>query len=324
VLKTVTRAPDVRDPLAAALVAAAAMAWLFTGDFGKEVLSEVAVFAIFAMSLDLLVGCAGLVSLGHAAFFALGAYAVAAFGVFVNLPMWMAMPLAVAVTAVAAAAAGFFAVRLGGVFFIMMTLAIGQMVYAFFLNSRAFNADDGMAGIGRVDFSFLALDSGEPAVFSAFAVCAAVAVFLLLRMVARSPFGHTLAALRRNEPRLRSLGCPVLRCKLAAFTLAGALAGFAGALAAQHNGFISPDLAFWTVSGEVLVMVIVGGMGSLSGAALGAALVILLRHHLAGLTEFWVFYLGVLFVLMVLFAEGGVAGMLSRLPRKLHRRGGNV
>lgn len=318
------RAPHVRDPLAALLVAAAAMTWLFTGDFGKEVLSEVAVFAIFAMSLDLLVGRAGLVSLGHAAFFAAGAYAVAAFGVFLNLPMWMATPLAVAVTAVAAAAAGFFAVRLSGVFFIMMTLAIGQMVYAFFFNSRAFNADDGLAGIGRVDFSFLGLDSGQPAVFCAFAVVAAVAVFLLLRMVARSPFGHTLAALRRNEARLRSLGCPVLRCKLAAFTLAGALAGFAGALAAQHSGFISPDLAFWTVSGEVLVMVIVGGLGSLSGAALGAALVILLRHYLAGLTEFWAFYLGLLFVLMVLFAADGAAGRLSRLLQKLHRRGENA
>ena len=172
-------------------------------------------------------------------------------------------------------------IRVGGVFFIMITLALGQMVYAYFFKAREFGADNGMAGIPRPDLSMVGLETAEPHVFSALVLIAAVAVWALLRAVVRSPFGAMLVAIHRNESRVRALGCPVQRYKLAAFVLAGAIGGFAGSLIAQHSGFVSPDLGFWTVSGEVLIMVIIGGMGSLVGAALGATIMVLLRHELS-------------------------------------------
>ena len=324
-----------RDPLhlptAAALVVAAGVAW-YGGDFFRhEVLAEIAIFAIFAMSLDLLVGYAGLVSLGHAAFFATGAYATASFTVFLGWPVSAATVAAVGCAAALAGVAGVFVVRVGGVFFIMITLAFGQMVYAYLFKAREFGGDNGMAGIPRPDLAALDLDAAEPHVFSAFVLIAAVAVWALLRVVVRSPFGAMLVAVHRNESRVRALGCPVQRYKLAAFVLAGALAGLAGSLIAQHTGFVSPDLGFWTVSGEVLIMVIIGGMGSLVGAALGAAVLVLLRHELsdgafwqaiglpADLASYWQFVMGLIFIAIVLLAGDGLYGRLATTWRRLRR-----
>ena len=314
-------------PAAAALVVVAGVAW-YGGDFFRhEVLAEIAIFAILAMSLDLLVGYAGLVSLGHAAFFAVGAYATAAFTVFLGWPVSAALPASVACAAALAGIAGVFVIRVGGVFFIMITLALGQMVYAYFFKASEFGKDDGMAGIPRPDLAMLGLDAADPQVFSALALIAAVAVWALLGMVVRSPFGAMLVAIHRNEGRVRALGCPVRRYKLAAFVLAGAIGGLAGSLVAQHSGFVSPDLGFWTVSGEVLIMVIIGGMGSLVGAALGAVMMVLLRHELshgafwealglpADLASYWQFVMGLFFIAIVLLAGDGLYGRLATMWR---------
>jgi branched-chain amino acid transport system permease protein len=280
------------------------------------------------MSLDLLVGYAGMVSLGHAAFLAVGAYTTAALTVFLEWPVIPATVVAVIAAAAVAALLGAFAVRLGGVFFIMITLAIGQMCYAYFFKARDFGADDGMSGIPRPDFSSVGLDADDPMVFSALIIAVTVAVYVLLRVLVRSPFGAMLVALHQNENRMRALGCPVLRYKWAAYVIAGAVAGLAGALVAQHTGFVSPDLAFWTVSGEVLIMVIVGGMGSLVGAIAGAAVLVWLRHTLsdaatwesAGLpghfADFWQFILGLFFVTVVLLAGDGLYGRIRWLWRR--------
>ena len=325
-----------RDPLhlpaAALLVVAAGIAW-YGGDFFRhEVLAEIAIYAILAMSLDLLVGYAGLISLGHAAFFAVGAYATAAFTVFLGWPVSAATLASVACAAALAAVAGVFVIRVGGVFFIMITLALGQMVYAYFFKASEFGKDDGMAGIPRPDLAALGLDTFDPQVFSALALVAAVAVWALLHMVVRSPFGAMLVAIHRNESRVRALGCPVQRYKLAAFVLAGAIGGFAGSLIAQHSGFVSPHLGFWTVSGEVLIMVIIGGMGSLVGAALGAVVMVLLRHELshgafwqaiglpADLASYWQFVMGLIFIAIVLLAGDGLYGRLSTSWRRLRRQ----
>ena len=310
----------LQTPLAAVLVAAALAYWIFSGLFGKELLAEILIFAIFAMSLDLLVGYAGMVSLGHAAFLAVGAYTTAALTVFAGCPAALAMVAAVAVSALAALLAGLFAVRLRGVFFMMITLAIGQMAYAYFFKSRAFGADDGMAGIPRVDLTPVGIDLNDPAAFALFVLVIAVLVYLALLRLTRSPFGHMLVAIHQNENRLRSLGCPVLRFKLAAYVLAAMVGGLAGSLIAQHTGYISPDLAFWTTSGEALIMVIIGGMGSLAGAAAGAATVFLVRHELADHTQYWTFFLGLFFVAAVLFAGDGFYGALERMRRCLLRR----
>ena len=147
----------------------------------------------------------------------------------------------------------------------------------------------------------------------------ALLVYLGLRQVVGSPFGQVLVGVHQNEARMEALGCPVRRYKLAAFTLAGAIAGLAGSLTAQHNNFVSPELAVWTTSGEVLIMVIVGGMGTLVGPAAGAAAVILAGHYLSGLTQYWMFFMGLIFVAVVLVGGDGLEGALERLMRRIGR-----
>lgn len=303
--------------LAVALLVAGIAFWWFSGFFGKELLAEIAIFAIFAMSLDLLVGYTGLVSLGHAAFFAVGAYATAGFAVVLGWPISAALAMAVLLSGAAALVIGYFVVRLGGVFFIMITLAVGQMFYAFFFKYRQLGGDDGMAGTSRLDLSAIGVDLMDPAAFALFTMVVALAVYLLLAVVVGSPFGHVLVAIHQNESRIRALGCNVHRYKLAAFVLAAMIAGLAGSLVAQHTGFVSPELTFWTTSGEVLIMVIVGGMGTLVGPAAGAAIIILLRDELSSLTQYWTFFMGLFFVAVVLFASEGLHGALSRAWRRL-------
>ena len=315
-------------PVAGLLAVVAAAAWFASGYFGKELLAEIAILAIFAMSLDLLVGVAGMVSLGHAGFLALGAYATAGATVFWGWPPSAALSLSVAVAALCALGVGLFAVRLGGVFFIMITLAIGQMFYAYFFKSRAFGGDDGMAGTPRFDLSPFGFDSGDPAVFSALLLAIAGVVYFALRRVLHSPFGMMLTAIHQNESRLASLGCPVRRYKLTAFGAAGAIAGLAGALMAQHTGFVSPDLAFWTLSGEALIIVILGGSGSLVGAAGGAAVFVLLRDHLSDasfwqslrlppeIAAHWQLVMGLFFIAVVLLARDGLYGRLGWLVER--------
>ncbi len=330
------REPDpLQLPVAGLLVALAVAAWFGTGYFGKELLAEIAILAIFAMSLDLLVGVAGMVSLGHAGFLALGAYASAAATVFWGWPPLAALALSVAVAGGCALGVGLFAVRLGGVFFIMITLAIGQMFHAFFFKSRAFGGDNGMAGTPRFDLSLFGLESGDPAVFSALMVMLAVAVYLALLLLVRSPFGAMLTAIHQNEGRLAALGCPVRRYKLATFGVAGAVAGLAGALMAQHTGFVSPDLAFWTLSGEALIIVILGGSGSLIGVAGGAAVFVMLRDQLSDgsfwqslylpehIASHWQLVMGLFFIAVVVLARDGLYGRLSWIVERTRsaRRG---
>ena len=316
-------------PIAGLLAGVAVAVWFGSGYFGKELLAEVAILAIFAMSLDLLVGVAGMVSLGHAGFLALGAYATAAATVLWGWPPAAALALSVVTAALIAAGVGTFVIRLSGVFFIMITLAIGQMFHAYFFKARAFGGDNGMAGTPRFDLAAIGLDSGDPAVFSALAVAVAALVYLALLVLRRSPFGMMLAAIHQNESRLTDLGCPVRRYKLAAFATAGGSAGLAGALTAQHTGFVSPDLAFWTLSGEALIIVILGGSGSLIGAAGGAALFILLRDQLsdgafwsrlalpAEMAAHWQLVMGLFFIAVVLLARDGVYGRLTWIIGKV-------
>ena len=310
-------ADPIRRRLALALVAAAIVYWWFSGIFGKEILAEIAIFAIFAMSLDLLVGYTGMVSLGHAAYLGIGAYVTAILTVLAGWPVSAAMVVSILAAGAAALIVGVFVVRLGGVFFLMITLAVGQMFHAYFFKNRALGGDDGMSGTPRLDLGALGMDLLDPATFALATVVAASAVYLGLAAVVRSPFGHVLVAIHQNENRMRALGCPIRSYKLAIYTLAAMVAGLAGSLMAQHTGFVSPELMFWTTSGQVLIMVIVGGMASLLGPAAGAAIVILLREELSSLTEYWTFFMGLFFVAVVLFASGGVYGALERLSRWL-------
>ncbi len=296
--------------------------WWQADSFTHEVLAEIFIFAIFAMSLDLLVGYAGMVSLGHAAFMAAGAYVTAGLCTLLHWSVALSTLCAIVIASLLAGVVGAFAVRLGGIYFIMITLAIGQMVYAYLFKARAFGGDDGMSGTPRADLSWVGFDSQDPATFSLLMLFAMVLVYCLLRSIVCSHFGALLIGIQHQETRLRALGLAVWRYKLAAFAIGGGIAGFAGALLVQHTGFVSPDLAFWTVSGEVLIMVIVGGMGSLVGAILGAVVLIQLRYTLsdgsfwegvglsAGIAEFWQLMLGLFFIAVVLLAGDGIYGRL--------------
>jgi branched-chain amino acid transport system permease protein len=300
--------------VAAALFIAALIAWWFAGYAAADRLGEIAVWAIFAMSLDLITGYAGMVSLGHALFFGLGAYALAAFTLFLKLSPSLAILAAIVVGALSALVIGSLAVRLAGVFFIMITLAFGQMGWAYFLRAPAFGGFGGLSGVGAVDLSWAGLNLANPRDFALAAILLAGLVYLLLARITASPFGRMLVALHQNEHRARALGLPVRRYKLAGFVLAGAIAAFAGALQAERTAFVSPELLVWTTSGEALIMVIIGGLGTLTGPVIGAALWVSLKHYLSSLTPYWMLPMGLFFVAVVLFAGSGVMGLL--LPRR--------
>ena len=299
-----------RNLAAAALFVAALVAWLFSGYAGRDRLGEIAVFAILAMALDLVVGYAGMVSLGHALFFGLGAYGMAIATVMLKWPPLAGLGAGIAIAAFAALVVGVLVVRLHGVFFIMVTLAFAQMGWAYFHKERLFGGVGGMSGVRQLDLGWAGLMLMNPADFALFAIGVATLVYLALSTLVRSPFGRMLVAIRENENRARALGCPVQRYKLAAFVLSGAVAGLAGTLAAQRTGFVSPELLVWTTSGEALIMVIVGGLGSLVGPVAGAACWVLLHHGLSAQTPYWGVPMGLFFIAVVLFAGRGLWGLV--------------
>ena len=280
---------------------------LFAGTYPVKLLQEILIFGIFAMSLDLLMGYAGMVSFGHSAFFGIGAYAAA-----LTLVKWPGLTTALLVPAAAAAVGalliGYFCIRVSGVYFIMLTLAFSQMFYAVAFQNAFVGAEDGITGVPRP--AVLGMDIGSPARFHVYLVTIVALVALFLWRVARSPFGHVLRGIHENEARMQAVGYPVGRYKLLAFVIAGTVAGIAGALYTQFQGSVSPDAFFWTTSGEALLMVIIGGTGTLGGAFLGAAAFILLQSLVSSYTERWMLILGLTFVLLVLFAPGGIVGTL--------------
>jgi branched-chain amino acid transport system permease protein len=222
----------------------------------------------------------------------------------------------VLLTGIVALVIGRLIVHLGGVFFIMVTLAFGQMGWAWFARDRVFGGIGGLSGVPQLDLAVLGADLANPADFALLAVAVATVVYLLLARLIDSPFGAVVSALHRNANRARALGCPVQRYKLAVFTVAAMLAALAGTLQAQRTGFVSPDLLVWTSSGEVLIMVIIGGLGSLLGPIAGAALWTLLHHYLSAVTPYWMLIMGSFFVAIVLFAGEGLYGALARLTRR--------
>ena len=295
--------------------------WSQAEYFGFELLAEIAVLAILAMSLDLIAGYAGMVSLGHAALFGTGAYAYAWLGGVLGLSAPIAMLGATMGTAAVALAAGAVAVRVEGIFFIMITLGFGQMGYEFFFQNSTMGGDDGFYGITRLDLSAIGVDLTAPASFALFTLAAVVVVYILLAWLLATPFGAVLRGLHANPKRFRALGLRVLVYRAAAFAVSGAVAGFAGSLTAQHTQFIAPNLLNLTTSGEVLVLVILGGLGTLVGPLVGAATLVFLRHELSGMTDYWGAVLGGFLILVVLSCQNGLVGALGALIR-LARPGG--
>ena len=289
--------------------------------FYIELVTKVMILAIFALSLDLLVGYTGLVSFGHAAFYGIGAYALGLMAPkYEAASLWLTLPAAMLAAAIAALAVGVFVVRVKGIYFIMVTLAFAQMFYFVFHDTKFGRGSDGIsmnfkpvAAIG----GFTPFDLGNVTHVYYFVLALLVAVFAFLRLVLRSPFGRALRGIRSNEHRMRSLGFPVYRYKLASFTLAGTLAGLAGYLSALQFGFVNPELLSWHQSGNVLLMLILGGIGSLYGAVAGAFVFVALQEIYSSVTTHWQLLLGGAIILLVIFLPGGLASVAARFRRTL-------
>lgn len=303
--------------VALVLLIASLVAWRSVGLFGQDLLAETLIFALFAMSVDFLAGGAGLMSLGQAMYFGLGAYVTAVLTTLWNIDALATVPIGMALAAVLAVVVGSVIVRFGEIIFIMLTLAAGEMLYAYIFANRAVGGSDGISGVPRADLTGLGLNLNSGPVFSAVVLIITFATFVFLDGLLRSPFGLILSALRQNPMRARALGAGINRLRTAAYVIASAVAALAGSLLAQLNHYASPDLAAWDLSGLVLIMAIFGGLGSLSGAALGAAIIQLLSHFTSRFTSHWGLALGVIFIIVVLYADRGLFALLLNAANRL-------
>ncbi len=305
--------------LGVALLALVAAPWLLS-PYPLGLLTEILIFAVFAGSLNVLLGYTGLVSLGHAAFFGVGAYAAGLAAIHWSPSLFVTLPAALVAALVAAVGIGLFVARAAGFFFLMLTLAFAQMVYAVALRwSSLTGGSNGLAGIPRpVLWGEVALY--DPAELYLLVLVVSVLVFWIIQRFIASPVGQTLVGIRENEARVRAVGYDTTRYKLLSFAIAGALGGVAGALYAYFNGFVSPEDLYWTMSGHVLIMLVVGGAGTLAGPLLGAAFLILLESWVSSYTDRWFSVVGAVFIAVVLFAPRGLSGLLQRLRAMSGRR----
>jgi len=292
------------------VVAAAADAPFYTGLFAR-----IMIFALAAVSLDLILGYGGLISFGHAAYLGIGAYAVGILSYHGIGNGFVHFAVAFLAAALAALVIGLVSLRTTGVYFIMITLAFSQMVYFLGVSLNQYGGDDGL-NISRHSNFGGALDLDDPVVLYYF-VFASLLLFLFLgNRIVQARFGVLLQGVRSNERRMIALGFPTFRYKLAAFVMAGAVCGVAGALFANLTLFVSPSIMHWTRSGEIMMMVILGGIASLIGPVFGAAAYLILESVLSRLTEHWQAVLGPLLILVVLFSKGGLLGAFAARPRR--------
>ncbi|MFI4982646.1 MAG: branched-chain amino acid ABC transporter permease [Nevskiales bacterium] len=290
--------------------------------FYVDMFTRIEIFAIAAVSLDLILGYGGMVSFGHAAYLGIGSYAVGILAWYGITDGFLQFFVAIAGAALAALFIGFVSLRTSGVYFIMITLAFSQMIYFLCESLNQFGGDNGLNIAEHSRFAGLIdLDHGSTLYYLAFA-CLALCLWFGGRLV-ESRFGVVLRGTRSNARRMEALGFPTFRYRLTAFVIAGATGGLAGALLANQTLFLSPAIMHWTRSGEIMMMVILGGMGTLFGPVLGAAAFLLAESVLADLTEHWQAVLGPLLVLLVLFSRGGILGVFtSFLTRRWRARHG--
>lgn len=299
-----------------------------TGEsFYTELIAKTLVLAIFAMSLDLLVGFTGLVSFGHAAYFGVAAYAVAQLSPkYEAASLWTVLPASVGLSALVAFFVGLFVLRTKGIYFIMVTLAFAQLAFFVFHDTPLGGGSDGIylnvkptAEIaGWIPFD---LDNQTHLYY--FILAMLVLVYAFLTRILQSPFGRVLVGIKSNEHRMQSMGYMTFRYKLAAFSLSGGLGGIAGFLYAVVFGFVTPELLSWHQSGNVLLMVILGGMGNLVGAIAGAFVFTGMQEIFGAWSKHWQLLMGGTIVAAVLFLPGGLAGIPGRIKRSLQGGGAN-
>ena len=282
--------------------------------FALTLFTRIVIFALAASSLNLIMGYGGMMSFGHAAYLGIGGYAVgilAAEGIGSGFVQW---PVALLSSALFALVVGALCLRTRGRYFIMITLAFAQMAYYVASALSRYGGDDGLTIYKRSDFGGLINLSNRVQFYYLCLGCLYGGIYLIWRIV-NSRFGLVVQGLRSNEARMQAIGFPATRYRLVCFVIAGTLCGLAGALLANNTDFISPAVMYWTRSGDLMVMVILGGMGTLFGPVVGAIVYLVLEEFLSQVTEYWALIMGPLLLLIVLFGRGGIVGVLGRFSR---------
>ena len=300
-------------------------AWMVGEPFTITLATRAVIFALAGVGLNLALGQGGLVSFGHAAYFGMGGYAMGIlashaqnYDPIFETPFLLegtnSMPViwivAIIASALLALLIGALSLRTSGVYFIMVTLAFGQMLYYFAISWPAYGGEDGLSIYVRNQFP--GLNTLDPIQFFAICFVILLATLFLVDRINKSPFGLALNGAHQQEERALTVGINVYRLRLVAFVISGAITGLAGALFADLNRFVSPTMFSWQISGEIMIFIILGGVGRLFGPVVGACLYIVLEHFLGGLSEYWFIYLGAILLFVVLFARGGIIGGLSR------------
>lgn len=303
------------------LLAFAVLFWLpdYAPYFYIFVATQVLMMGLFATSFNLIFGYTGMLSFGHAAFFGMGAYTAALLLLHFQIPLIWVLLLSMLSSALLAALIGFFCVRLDEVYFAMLTLAFGMMAFAVVHQWRSLtNGSDGIAGFSLGSFGLsLDLQLADPAVYYRVVLVVVVLACALLFLITRSPFGLLLKAISQNAERVSFCGIDVRRYRLLSFTIAGMFAGLAGGLFAPFNRVANPDMLHWTESAQPVLMTILGGAGYFLGPFFGAGVFVLLETWITSYTEQWMFFLGVILAIMVIFFRRGILGtVLDRLTRR--------
>jgi branched-chain amino acid transport system permease protein len=297
------------------LLAPLGVGWLYSAYY-LNLLTWILIFALFAAALDLALGYGGLVSFGHAGFFGLGAYAAALVLRHVTLSFWVALVAGVLAAALLAALVGWFAIHSRGVYLAMLTFASAQLLYEVAIKWVSLTGgSDGLPGAGRphVGLGILVLDLGDKRHMYWLALALVALGYYLARRVVRSPFGHALVAVRESEERAAAIGIDVNLVKRLALVMSGALSGLAGVLFAVYQNFVSPELLFWVLSGEVVVIALLGGLGTLWGSLVGAVIAVGIKEFLSSWTDNWLVFLGALYVVCVMCFPKGLIRLGARL-----------
>ena len=316
-MRAVNYNPKLRLQLLLILLSISIIANIFGSYFTRFFIAEITILSIFAISLDFIASRGGMVSLGHAMFLGIGAYSTAILSINYGIsPLYSTLSTFI-IGAVIGLIIGYFIVFLDGIFFIMVTLALGEMFNAWVFTSDFLGGSDGISGIIRPDFSQIGIDMNNPLTFSFYVILWLLGIYFLLTKITDAPLGRNLDAIRQNSHRISAIGGYTKAYKAIAFSLSAGIASIAGSLYVQLNGFISPELTHWTVSGEGLIMIIVGGIGSISGAILGATVVHIIQHELSNIINWWMLVIGFGFIFIVLFMQDGLWGLLERIQKKL-------
>jgi branched-chain amino acid transport system permease protein len=302
-----------RNIVVAAILAFLVLLPVYTSGTGNYFLlslfTRIVILAMAAVSLNLIMGYGGMVSFGHAVYIGIGGYAVGILaheGIHSGFVQW---PVAIAASALISLAIGALCLRTRGVYFIMITLAFAQMIYFVAVALDRYGADDGLTIYQRSQFGGL-VNLSNKTFFYYLCIVLLVGTMYLVHRLVNSRFGQVIQGSRSNDRRMRALGFPTFRYKLTCFVIAGTICGLSGALLANHTDFISPAMMHWTRSGDLIVMVVLGGMASVFGPLIGAVALLVLEEVLSGITEYWQIILGPLLLLVVLFARGGIDGLL--------------